>query len=290
MIVYFYGGLTKFKFDWWFNREPVTGLVKALPATHWMAPVLKTDFMISTLTYGGLLIDLLSPLLLWYKPVRRWALLPFCAFHLSNSQIFDDIGIFPFVMLSALVLYFETPEIPLFRRLSTWPPATGKKDAGVKSPALPPGSLAARRFLLGYFVFQLLFPFRGFFLPNPMDWSGIARNFSWRMKVDTRAIEEMKFSLYDPATGRTYPVDIRSFVNEMQMNNLARDAGSVAAFARMLRSEAAQHGLPGAQVKASIRVRYNNRPPQYFVNPDVDMAAAEYSPFRKLDWLMPLKE
>jgi vitamin K-dependent gamma-carboxylase len=295
MIVYFYGGLTKLKFDWWFHQEPVRSMVAQFPATHWLAPLFKTDFTIYTLSFGGLLLDILAPLLLWYKPVRRYALAPFFLFHLANSRIFNDIGIFPFVMLTSLILYFETREVPLLRNWVNRTPDNGKKNkkktvtAEVK-PSIPVTTAFTGYMLAGYFIFQLVFPFRGYFLPNPMDWTSIARNFSWRMKVDTRPIEEMAFSVVDPRTGQVSQVDIRSFVNDMQVINLAADARSVAAFARRIREEVAGQGIPNAIVKARIRVRYNGRPAQFFVDPEVDLASVKYSPFKKLDWVVPLVE
>lgn len=300
IIVYFYGGLTKLKADWLFLKEPVTTLVNTLPG-GW----LKTDFTIDLLTYGGLLIDILAPLLLWYKPVRRWAIIPFSAFHLANSQIFSDIGIFPFVMLCALILFFETQELPWLRKLALRAPGAAplpKSKHNIRanktaSSVVPPVSVNILRSpvwiqnaLVAYFVFQLLFPFRGFFLPNPMDWTGIGKNFSWRMKVDTRSIQEFQFTVYNPANGQAMPVNVGSFVNEMQILNMANDARSVAAFARKLRDHVAQQGIPGAVVRARILVRYNGRPAQLFVDPDVDLASATYDPFKKLGWVMPLQE
>lgn len=295
MIVYFYGGLTKLKLDWWYHQEPARSMVGKFPAEHWLAPVFKTEFTIYTLSYGGLLLDILSPLLLWYKPVRRYALAPFVLFHLTNSRIFNDIGIFPFVMLTALILYFETQELPVLRKRVNWPPPVRpskikkNKEVLTAGPAVPATTSFTKYALAGYFVFQLSFPFRGYFLPNQMDWTGIAKNFSWRMKVDTRPVDEMQFSVQNPVTGQVSQVDIRSFVNDMQVINLSLDARSVAAFARKIREEVKGQGIPNAIVKARIRVRYNGRPAQFFVNPDVDLASVTYSPFRKLDWVMPLQ-
>ncbi|MCE7926618.1 MAG: hypothetical protein DYG98_26545 [Haliscomenobacteraceae bacterium CHB4] len=300
VIVYFYGGITKLKADWLFLKEPVATLVNTIPA-GW----LKTDFTINLLTYGGFLIDILAPLLLWYKPVRRWAIIPFAVFHLANSQIFSDIGIFPFVMLCALILFFETQELPWLRKLALQSPGaapspkskqnirahkTAPAGAGPDSVNVLQSPAWVQNALVAYFVFQLLFPFRGFFLPNPMDWTGIGKNFSWRMKVDTRSIQEFQFFVHNPANGQVMPVNVGSFVNEMQILNMANDVRSVAAFARKLRDHVAQQGIPGAVVKARIRVRYNGRPAQPFVNPEVDLASATYSPFIKLEWVVPLQE
>lgn len=304
MIVYFYGGLTKLKPDWLFLKEPVISLVNSLPGSHWLAPVLKNGFGINLLTYGGLLIDILAPLLLWYKPLRRWALIPFAAFHLANSRIFSDIGIFPFVMLCALILFFETQELPWLRRkagvLKATDGAEQKKQDKRNRAAQPSAEIRTdvvagtpvwmKRVLIGYFIFQLLFPFRGFFLPNDMDWTGVAKNFSWRMKVDTRPIEEFAFTVEHPVTHQLMAVEVGTFANEMQIMNISNDARSVAAFARMLKKEAAAKGVPDAIVKARIRVRYNGRPAQFFVNPEMDLSAVKYNPFEKMSWVTPLQE
>ncbi|HRI60184.1 MAG TPA: HTTM domain-containing protein [Saprospiraceae bacterium] len=305
VIVYFYGGLTKLKPDWLFLKEPVTSLVNNFPAGHWLAPVFKTDLTINLLNYGGLLLDLLAPLLLWYKPLRRWAMIPFALFHLANSRIFSDIGIFPYVMLFALILFFETQELPFVRKWASQQPADDKQpkqkhkaharqtqpSSGIpRTVQITNTPVWVANVLVGYFVFQLLFPFRGFFLPNPMDWTGIGKHFSWRMKVDTRHIEEFQFTVQHPVTGQVMAVEVGTFANEMQILNMANDARSVAVFARMLREQAALKGVPDAIVKARIRVGYNGRPAQFFVNPDVDMASVTYSPFKKLDWVVPLQE
>jgi hypothetical protein len=301
VIVYFYGGIVKMKADWLVRKEPVTSLVGYLPDGHWLAPLLRTDFSISLLTYGGFLLDILAPLLLWQKGIRRWAIIPFVGFHLANSRIFTDIGIFPYVMLGALIIFYETNELPWLRRLAERrrPAADKSKKQKQKSQPseslkfsenLPPTPVWVKNTLIGYFIFQLLFPFRGFFLPNQLDYTTIGNRFSWRMKADTRLAEEVKFFIQDPVSKQEAQVDIRSFINDMQMNALIHDPRAVADFARMLKKEAARQGLPNAMVRASIRLRYNGRPAQYFVKPDVDLASVTYSPFRKLDWVVPVPE
>ncbi|MBK9335872.1 MAG: HTTM domain-containing protein [Lewinellaceae bacterium] len=147
-----------------------------------------------------------------------------------------------------------------------------------------------KKSLIIFFVLQLLLPFRGFFLPNDMDWTGIGKNFSWRMKVDTRPCDTFEFTVRHPETGQIYPVQVQSFVNPAQILNMTTDARAVAAFARRVREEAARGGVPNAIVNARISVRYNGRPAQLFVKPDVDLASVSYSPFVRLDWVLPLNK
>lgn len=296
VIVYFYGGIVKMKPDWLLRKEPATSMAGFFPADHWLAPIIKTDFTINMLTYGGFLLDILAPLLLWYKPLRRWALIPFVAFHFANSRIFDDIGIFPYMMLAALILFFETKELPWLRKLAepSSPPKQRKQKTQLAETARfseNPSPRWVKFALIGYFTFQLLFPLRGFFLPNQLDYTTIGNRFSWRMKADTRQIEEMKFFVQDPVTKQEANVEIQTFVNEMQINTMAHDPRAVAAFARALKKEVMRRGAsPSVMVKANIRLRYNGRPAQYFVKPDVDLASVPFGPFKKLDWVVPVNE
>ena len=242
------------------------------------------------LNYGGLALDLLAPLLLWYGPIRRWAIVPFIIFHVTNSQIFTDIGIFPYLMLFGLLLFFD------FRKSATNVIGKRKKPTSALSTnksclttASGHADFAFKYLLIPYFTFQLLFPLRGHFLPNALDWTTIGNRFSWRMKVDTRQIEQMSFAVFEPSSNQSYPIDIRTRVNDMQIMNLSMDPRSVAQFGRFLKTEALHQGAIDPQIKAIITLKYNGRPVQYFVTPETDMASVTYSPFTKLDWVLPVK-
>lgn len=291
MIVYFYGGIAKLTYDWLFRCQPVRFLLDSLSSDHFLAPLLKNEVAVYILNYGGLLIDLLAPVLLWYKPVRKWAVFPFIIFHATNSRIFSDIGIFPYLMLCGLILYYSIDELPIGEKLKSWFSSRSGISGSSRSKSqqfIP--SFAFAYILVPYFVFQLLFPFRGHFLPNDLDWTTIGNRFSWRMKVDTRQIEEIQFTAIEPASNKSYPIDIRTRVNDMQILNMSMDPRSVADFARQLKKEAIDFGLKDPQIKANIKLTYNRRPVQYFVDPGVDLSEVTYSPFKRLNWVVPLEK
>jgi hypothetical protein len=147
-----------------------------------------------------------------------------------------------------------------------------------------------RMALAGYFVIQLLAPFRGYFLPNQLDWTTIGNRFSWRMKVDTRKPEKLNFWILDPSISPDpAPVDINTFINTFQIRMLYTDPRCVADFAAFLKREAARYGGSNARVTAEIEVSYGGRKPQLFVDPTVDLATASYSLFRKVPWVYPLQ-
>jgi hypothetical protein len=292
VIVYFYGGIAKLTKDWLFNCQPVRVLVEKLPTDHILAHLFKNEAGIFLLNYGGLIIDLGAPLFLWHKPFRKWAIFLFVGFNLLNSRIFSDIGIFPYVMLFSLLLFYEPGDLPFIRsqKVKNKDQQSGDQNLGEVRTAGIGATSRLSVFLYFYFVFQLVFPFRGHFLPNPLDWTTIGNRFSWRMKVDTRDIEEMNFFVHSAAYDQPVPVDIHTFINDMQIRNLSMDPRSVVDFAKYIKAEVIKHGAVDPEIKATIRLRYNGRLPQLFVDPETDLSSVDVSPFRKLDWVYPVQE
>jgi len=289
VIVYFYGGIAKLTHDWIFNAEPIRSMVGYLSHDSLLYSLLNNEGAIQILNFGGLALDIGAPLLLWYKPLRKWSVWFFIVFNFMNSRLFQDIGIFPFIMLVNLILFFEAHEIPLLKikKISI----KGKGQAGHPGRSTPTSILLndplTRYFLCGYFVFQLLFPFRGHFLPNPLDWTTIGNRFSWRMKVDSRELEEMKFFIYTSSSAEPVPVEINTFINEMQILNLSMDPRSIKDFSKFLEKEAKSYGTVDPQIKAKIIEKYNGKTGAPFINPEINLAAVPYHPFKKLDWVYP---
>ncbi|MBK8562400.1 MAG: HTTM domain-containing protein [Saprospiraceae bacterium] len=278
-IVYFYGGLAKLNPDWLIHFQPVKRMIEVYPDSGLLAGWLKLGFQPVFFSYAGLAFDLAVPFLLWWKPSRRWVLVPIIYFHISNALTFDDIGIFPFIMMASTAIFFDISELPVLRSLAK---AKHKNTELLESPGW------AKRILGAYIVFQLLFPFRGLFLPNPVNWTMIANRFAWRMKCQSREITEMVFTIQEGPTGQKMPVDIKTFINTMQVNVVSHDVAAVASVARGLARIGKAQGMVDPLVYASIKVKWNGRPPANTVNPEVELSKLRVNPFEKLDWVMPI--
>jgi hypothetical protein len=282
MCVYFFASLVKMRSDWWVLKQPIRTIAESLPANSSLGAFYKSELGMNVMVYLGFSLDFFAPLLLWYKPLRKWAILPFALFHYSNSRIFGDIGIFPYIMMAALILYFELEEIPVLRR---WFPKLTDKTRVLIQPVIGKATLG---FLLVYFAFQLLFPLRGYFLPNDLDYTTIGNRFAWRVKADSRQISELRFVLKDPDSGKEGDINYQTMVNNVQMQAMLYDPRMIRSFAQWIQLQGVKNGLPNAQVYAKIKFSLNGRPPHYFVNPDVDMVRVPYSPYQVLDWVMPI--
>ncbi len=283
MCVYFFASFIKMRADWWLLQQPIRSIAGVMPADSFLAPLYKSEIGINMMVYLGFSLDFFAPLLLWYKPLRNWAVIPFALFHYSNSQIFGDIGVFPFVMMCALILYFEWEEIPVLRSFFT---KLTPKNTELTQPIIGKGM---KVFLIAYFTFQGLFPLRGLFLPNDLDYTTIGNRFSWRVKADARVLSEFKFILKDPDSGKEGEINFKSMVNNVQIQTMLYDPRAIRTFAQMIHAQALKNNIPNAQMFAQVKFSLNGRPPQYFVDPNVDMIKVEYSPFKKLDWVMPIQ-
>jgi vitamin K-dependent gamma-carboxylase len=273
-IVYFYGSFVKLKADWLIAKQPLTNMVATFPEQKAMSWLMKMPGAVEVLTYGGLLLDLTAPFLLLYKPTRKWAVIPVLLFHFLNTRIFDDIGVFPYLMALSLVIFFSSDDFSFF----------GKTPDHTESTlALRP---VVKYSLLIYFAFQLLFPLRGYFLPNPMDYTTIGNRFAWRMKADSREVTEMAFYATHPGSLQKLPVDLKVFLNPVQLTHLAQDPRSVHQFAQGLVREGEKQGVKGMIVQGTIKLKYNGRNEEVqMIDPNVDLTHSGYSIWSKIPWV-----
>jgi vitamin K-dependent gamma-carboxylase len=275
VIVYFYASFVKLKSDWLVLKQPMTTLVESYPPTRTLHGLVKLPGMVEFFTYGGAMLDLASPLLLWYKPFRKYALIPFLLFHLVNGQIFNDIGVFPYVMATALLLFYLPNE------LFWWKNSTS--SASTASSFMWSNSI--KWTLICYFIFQLLFPLRGYLLPNALDYTTIGNRFAWRVKADTRKADRFDFYAIHPELKQKIIVDSKVFINPVQAQHVASDPRSMLQFANALSKEGLKQGVQGMMVTGVVKVGYNGRPTIDMIDSTIDLTRATYSVWEPIIWV-----
>ena len=137
-------------------ERPWPGEIIAQPEAAWV------------ISYAGLALDLLAfPLLCW-KRTRGAIMIVLVGFHLSNAWLFT-IGIFPWFMIGALLLYCE-PDWPqrFIQRLSgeTVPRPTARKPTE-SSGFVGPSAV----FFATWLIIQMALPFRHLLYPGSPSWS-----------------------------------------------------------------------------------------------------------------------
>ncbi len=279
-IVYFYGGVAKINSDWLVLHEPMHQLLQLNG--------IESTVTENLLVYGGLLFDLSIGFLLWFKRTRIIGIIGVLFFNISNAIIFNDIGVFPFFMILATILFFEPETIHEFFIKNQNVNRKEAKQKGQHNLIAPNKGITI--LLAAYLFFQLLFPFRYLLFPGDPEWYGVGQRFAWRMKIQHRSFSEMKFTVVDYANKRLMDLDPEKYLTYAQLQTMQLDPKMVYQFGTFLANDARAKGLSGAGVKTKIKIRFNGRAEQYMIDPETDLMQKKYNPYDLRNWVLPLKK
>ncbi|HKY43073.1 MAG TPA: HTTM domain-containing protein [Pyrinomonadaceae bacterium] len=290
-IPYFYGGIAKLNSDWIIGGEPMRTWLHPLtrvPGGH----IFAADWVVYGFVIGGLMLDLLVvPLLLWRR-TRLFAFVAAIAFNLINAVIFD-IGIFPWLMLGALLIFFPPDLVRRFARAFMSPgegfgAASATKIVAERNSC--PTLLASQKLVVGllaaYLFVQLVLPLRHYLYPGNVSWTEEGHNFAWHMKLRTK-VGEAVFTVTHPTSGQTWTINPKDYLESHQVVKVATKPDLLLLFAHHLADEKRREGYDDVEVRARAMVSLNGRAPQLLIDPNVDLAKEQVSllPTR---WIVPL--
>ncbi len=290
-IPFFYGGIAKLNSDWIHGGEPMRSWLRPLTKMSGGSPVFTSDGVVYFFVIGGLLLDLLVvPLLLWRR-TRIFAFIAAVMFNLMNAVIFD-IGIFPWLMLGALLIFFPPDLMRHFARRFMSP---GEEFVDAPPPpariAVSCSSLSASQklvlgFLAIYLGFHLIFPLRHYLYPGNVSWTEEGHNFSWHMKLRTKSGEAV-FTVTHPQSGQTWTIKPEDYLKPHQLMKVITKPDLILLFGHHLAAEKRREGYESVEVRARVMASLNGRQPQLLIDPEVDLAKEQMSllPTR---WIVPL--
>lgn len=277
-LVYFFAGVAKLNGDW-LAGQPMTMWLGERADFPIIGHLFTERWMVLAFSFGGLLFDLSTfPLLLWRR--TRWMALGIgLVFHLTNYQLFD-IGIFPWFMLAANLLFLD-PSWP--RRVLRLPLFE------VSTFSIPIRRRRMILMILGvYFAIQLILPLRHFLYPGDVNWTEQGHRFSWHMKLRDKA-SSARFFVTDPVTGTTWEAEPERYLTDRQIDEMSSRPDMILQFAHYLAALMQEDGYERVEVRAQVMASLNGRRPQLLVDPQVDLAA-EMRLLGISDWIMPLRE
>ncbi len=272
-IVYVFAAIAKMNADW-LRGEPLRSWLAARPDVPVIGPLLRAEALVPAFAYGSLLLDLLAvPALLWRR-TRAVAACALLLFHLLNWQLFD-LGVFPWLMIAATVLFL--------------PPEWLRRGRSAPAPAGSPLGRRKRRTLAlvgAYLAVQVLVPLRLWLYPGNPSWTEQGHTFAWRMLVREKR-GEIALYVVDPVRRQRWEVEMWRHITPFQRRKMATHPDMILQLAHRV---AARHRLQGrtqAQVYARAVATLNDHPPQWLVDPRVDLAAVPRS-LRPAPWIVPL--
>lgn len=274
-LVYVYGGIAKLDLDW-LGGYPARRFLEGWDVT---SPLASSELGRKAFAISGLLFDLfIVPALLWRR--TRWlATFAAAVFHLTNAKLFS-IGIFPWLMLFLTPVFWPAPLVRTILERAKILSINRRQQ-----PEMFPYSPWIIRALVAYAVVQLLMPLRHWLYPGQVNWTEEGHNFSWHMKLRLKN-GRTYFVVTDRSTGESQRVDPAAFLTPRQQRKMTTRPDMIVLFAHELGTRLREKGVDPI-VKARAVASLNGRPPQYLIDPNVDLMTRKRS-LLPADWIVPL--
>lgn len=273
-VVYFYAGLAKLGSDWLVDAQPLSIWFAARTETPLIGPLLAQPWAAYAAAWFGFLFDLTIVAWLSWRKTRPYAYAVVIGFH-ALTHVFFDIGLFPFIMTTAALVFFE-PGWP--RRVLRWRP-----QSAPRAPRLVPMPVLA--LVAGYAAFQVLFPLRHYALPGDVLWNEAGMRWSWKVMVREKS-GAVTYRVRDPRSGQEWQVDPSAYLLPRQANEMSGQPDLILQLAHHVARDFAARGVPDVEVRVDAWVSLNGRPPARLVDPEVDLARVTDSAW-DTPWVLP---
>lgn len=274
-IVYFFATVSKFYPDW-LDGTFTRNLLENKSPFPFVQEIFSQKWFYLFIAYSGIAFDLLIvPLLLW-KKTRSYAFIASLIFHLFNA-ITLQIGIFPFFALSFAVFFYPPEKIKhiFFKK---------KPSVDLEKEPVYQNKSVLLYFFLPYFILQIALPLRHWFIKGDVLWTEEGHRLSWRMMLRSRS-GFTNFKIYNKKTNHRIFYDFHANLTPKQLNMLSEKPDAIWQMAQRIKKEYASKGID-VSIFAESQVSINRKPFQKLINPEVDLAQAEWNYFFHNDWIL----
>ncbi len=276
-IVYTYASVAKFYPDW-LDYTVAKNLMAGRADYPIVGDILQGHWAHISVTYFGILFDLLIiPLLLW----RRTRLIAFCIsifFHLFNSIVFQ-IGIFPYLSLAFSVFFFSKERIHrIFMRKKKFYTANEMIIPSYKKFVMP--------IMIIWFLIQIALPLRHWTIPGDVLWTEEGHRMSWRMMLRGRSgiTDFYILDKNDPEAKRKY-INKINYLSRKQLRLVSTKPDAMWQFAQHLKEKYLSEGKDIA-VYVNSKISINGKERKVFIDPEVDLASVPWNYFSTNPWII----
>lgn len=275
-IVYTFASVAKLYPDW--LDASMAALLMESRADYWLiGDFLQLNWVHWCIAYVGILFDLLIvPLMLWRR-TRMVGFIISVFFHLFNSIVFQ-IGIFPYMSI-AFALFFFSPETLRKRFLPKKTLYTGDEVRVPKNRNILVGIFSI------YFLFQLGLPLRHWFFKDDVLWTEEGHRLSWRMMLRSKS-GTLNVYVMDKATGEKERYHFNQLLGAKQQAAVRTKPDLMWQLAQKIHKVEKEKGRDVAVYMESM-VSVNHGGYHQFIDPNVDLAAEKWHPFKHSEWILP---
>ena len=276
-LVYFFAGLAKLNPDWLFHAQPLRIWLYNSTDAPLVGFLLRESWVPYAMSWTGALFDLTIVGWLLYRRTRPFAYAVLVIFHVATGVLFPTIGIFPWVMIGASLIFFDSDWPSRFmRRLrrehvasSTTYPSALTQDRSLSWPVRV-------AFVLGtvFLAVQVVAPLRHLAYPGNVRWNEEGYRFSWRVLV-TEKTGLVKFRVTAPTMEGERLIYPERYLTLLQVERMTTQPDMILETAHIIRDDFTRMGYEGIEVRADAYSTFNGRPATRLIDPDVDLADIE---------------
>jgi vitamin K-dependent gamma-carboxylase len=279
-VVYVYAAIAKVGADWLVHGQPMGLWLAARTEVPLIGSYLDLPGVALGLSWCGFLYDAaVVPLMLWRR-TRPLAYLVALAFHGLVGVLFN-IGMFPWIMVVSLTVFFE-PEWPRrFLRRSSWPPSP-RPIAIV--PWRGPRRLAVSM-LVVYVGLQAAIPARALLYGGDVLWHEQGMRFAWKVMVREKNGSVTYRVRTDRWEGERH-ISPSRYLTRHQEREMSGQPDQILQLARHIAAESRGAGHGEVEVRVDALVALNGRRMQALIDPDADLAQI-HDGLLKADWITP---
>lgn len=279
VVVYFYAALAKAQPDWLVHGQPLAIWLAARDELPLLGGLFRLDAAPVVMSWAGFLYDLTIWVFLLIPRTRLVAYGVVVVFHTMTHVLFD-IGLFPFIMTIATLVFFA-PNWP--RR---WLRASEVDLSGPPAPTRWTWRSRLAAPLLGLFVlFQLLFPLRHYAMAGDVLWNEQGMRWSWKVMVRAKR-GSVTYRVKVDGRSREWQVSPQDYLHWRQANEMSAQPDLIWKLARHIGRDFEQRGYAGVEVRVDALASLNGRTSARLIDPDVDLYAVHFSSWATPDWIL----
>jgi len=284
-IVYVFAGLAKLNTDWLIHAEPMKTWLPAKSHLPFIGRYMYEEWVAYLFSWFGALYDLFIVFFLLNRRTRPFAYIVVLVFHIATALFFPGIGMFPYVMITASLIFFSGR---FHERLLSYLPFYSNKPAALQRSVYEFRYKKVIAVAAGiYIFFQPIVPARFLLYPGHLFWGEEGYRFSWRVMLMEKA-GVAYFTVRDAADKKYTVVNNAEFLTPLQEKMMSTQPDMLLKYAHYLAAQYRQRGWKQPQVYAEVYVALNGNRSRLFIDSTVDLAAQPLS-WRHYTWILPYR-
>ncbi len=288
-LVYLFAGIAKLNSDWLFQAQPLRIWLYNSAGVPLIGPLLRETWVAYAMSWGGMLFDLTIVGWLLWRRTRPLAYAALAVFHVATALLFPSIGMFPWVMLGATLIFFG-PDWParfvhrIRRRCGRQGVSSTILRQRVTARPLSWQIRAACLVAVVFLTLQVGVPLRHLAYPGNVRWTEEGYRFSWRVLL-TEKTGLVHYRVSGLTLGGERLVCPGEYLTPGQVERMAYQPDLILATAHIIRDDFAAKGHQGVEVRTDAYVSYNGRPAARLIDPEVNLATVRPGIGVK-DWIL----